>query len=228
MLSSFPKKVALAAALGVTGVCVGCPPASSSARSRVEGRVEGAARRVVLFAGDGRVRHECAPGNDGAFAFEVAPLELAGSRVAIESGTGATTTTGPFADTAGVATRVTVAPLALWPTRIEVKREPERVRFGWAAFPRPADRLRYSLVFAYASLKDGQQSRAEASIVTREPEAVQTLEELASLFPDRDPAAKTLDVQARAYDAGDPNGTLWAGEPLSWPLPDDFPAAEKR
>jgi hypothetical protein len=221
MGTSLPKK----AALPLLVALLGCPAAPSS-RSRVECRVEGTPRRVVLASPDGRPVREAAPTADGTYALDVDPLELAGARLVIEGANGASTTTGPLADSAGVATRVTVGALALWPARVEAKREGERMRFSWAALPKSLEHRRYSLVFAYASVKDGERGRSEASIVSRDPEVVQTLAELAALFPDRDPQAKTLEVQARAYDAGDASGATWSGEPLSWPIPDDFPAAE--
>jgi hypothetical protein len=178
---------------------------------------------VFLWNADRGVKLEATPGVDGSYRFDAPRDDLTAARILVEGASGATTTTGKL-DVAPLATAVVVAPLALFRARVDVKREGERLRFSWSPFSEvPAERLRYSLIFVYTSVRDGGSHPADATLVTREPEAIQSLGELSEILPERDPSAKTIVVRARAYDAADANGPTWAGEPLDWTLPDDFP-----
>jgi hypothetical protein len=207
------RRIVTPCVLGTLVAALGCPAAKpSSARVRLEGRAVGA-KHVLLWNPEADVKLDAMLAADGGYTLE-APLEaVTGARILAEGAGGATTTSGKLA-IAPLTTSVAVTPLPIWPCKLDAKREGDKLRFSWPPLA-GHEGLRYSLIFAAGE--------HEASLVTREPEAVQTLAELDTLLAERDPAAKTLLVRVRAFENGDANGPTWAGEPLTWEIPADFP-----
>lgn len=144
-------------------------------------------------------------------------------RVTVEAADGSETTSAKLA-IAAVTTVVDVGKLRIWPAKVGVQRDGPRLRFSWPAITGAdvPDPLRYSLLFVY---KNAQGHDAEGTLITKgELEAIQTLSELSEIFPERDPAVKTMTLRIRAYSgASVAEGSIWAGPKQDWAVPEDLP-----
>ncbi len=206
---------------GLLGACPGTTSASPTVRVRVTpiGPVE----KVVLWDVERDFTLEQKPGEHVVFE---APLErLQAPRVTVVATDGSETVSGKLAISA-VTSEIDLGPLRVWSAGVDFKRDGNKLRFAWPplSMPEAPPVVRYSLLFVYGGSK-GQEM--EACLVSRGSiEAIQTLSELSELFPERDPAVKTMTLRIRAYSNDQKEGPLWAGPKIEWPIPADLPLQE--
>jgi hypothetical protein len=152
-----------------------------------------------------------------------APLDrLHAPRVTIEAADGSETTSAKLS-VSPVTSVVEVGRLRIWPAKVLVQRDGERIRFSWPALEGTdvPEALRYSLLFVY---KNAQGNEAEGTLITKgEREAIQTLPELSEIFPERDPKVRVMTLRIRAYGGSPTEGATWAGPKQDWPVPDELP-----
>jgi hypothetical protein len=211
----------LSALLLLAVLAVGCPGGESTSAS-VRFRVEsvGATQVTLWDASKGFEQH--VKTQETVVELQGPRDKLNEPRVTIEAADGSETTS-PRLVVAAITTLVEVGRLRIWPAKVGYQRDGARLRFSWPAIEGPdvPDPLRYSLLFVY---RNDQGHEAEGTLITKgEREAVRTLSELSEIFPDRDPAVKTMTLRIRAYSGGGPEGSIWAGPKQDWAVPEDLP-----
>ncbi|RMG10159.1 MAG: hypothetical protein D6731_17950 [Planctomycetota bacterium] len=135
--------------------------------------------------------------------------------VLLEGPNGSSVRSSPFVP----AERIDLPLLALWQASPRLRVEAGEVRADWPPVPPEEgypDPLRYSLLFVYRK----PAGRGEASLLSREPSLTISLGELRGLLKDRDPGAREVEVEVRAFDPSQPQGALWVGGRIAWRLPD--------
>lgn len=201
-------------------------PGLTGPRARCEGSVQGAASRVFLWNAERGATVQSRPGADGRYTLDVPAADVPGSRIVAESAEGAATSSGPLEPpAAGGPGPLVVPPLRLWGTRVEIVQRGSQIRFAWPPLDEPGiDRLRYSLTFTFSARHGGAAAPEDSTLLTKDPEAIQTVEELVGLLPERDPAARTVIVRVRAFDSAHADGPSWTSAPTSWTFDPDVPA----
>jgi hypothetical protein len=201
-------------------LAAGCPGGNGSSavvRFRVESKN---AKAVALWDRE----KDLALRVEGKEVVELeAPREkLHAPRVTIESEDGSETTSAKL-EISAVTTTVVVGPLRIWPATVGVQRMGDRLRFSWPALTGPdaPESIRYSLLFTYRNAQDHE---FEGTLIVPDKcEAIQSLNDLSEIFPDRDASVKVMTMRIRAYSAGGPEGPIWAGPKQEWPVPADLP-----
>jgi hypothetical protein len=202
-----------------------CPAASTTSAAgtvRIHVRPRGSIEKVVLWdAGKGFEAEQKA---GETVTFEAPRDRLDAPRLTVVSTDGAETVSAQLT-IAPLASDLDVGTLGVWPASVAFQREGERLRFSWPplAVEGAPESVHYSLLFIYRNAA-GQE--AEGSLIARSGcEAIQTLSDLSDIFPDRDPAAKTMELRIRAHAGGVQSlGTIWAGKKQTWTVPEDLPA----
>ena len=213
--------------LAVFSALSGCGARGCSTSARPPVLVKGSspgATKVRLVEEERDIIIDVAPTADGAWTIAVPASAAKAPRILVEGAGGSRVVSGQISVDEG---DVTMVPLRPWRSPVEVKREGPRVRFSWPPIGGGAGVppvVRYSLLFSFAATKESGLEHGEATLVTGATEAIQDLDELATLLRDRDPAKRQVTVTVRAYDPRDPTGPTWSGGPQDWELPADMPA----
>jgi hypothetical protein len=197
-------------------------PGEKGTSTTVRFRVEPVGGATVTLWDSGKGFHEQVKAAD-VVELEAPRDKLHEPRVTVESADGAETMS-PKLSVSPITTTVSVGKLRIWPAKVGVQRDGSRFRFSWPALEGPdvPEDLRYSLLFVY---KNAAGDPLEGSLIDKEKrcEAVPTLAILSEIFPDRDPAVKTMTLRIRAYAGSGPESTLWAGPKQEWAVPEDLP-----
>jgi hypothetical protein len=213
--------LAVGAALALLGACPGT--GSTSSVFRVQVTPIGPVDKVVFWDPERGFELEQKPGEHVVFD---APLErLQAPRVTVVAKDGSETVSGKIAVSA-VTSLVDVGVLRVWSAGVDFKRDGDKLRFSWPplSVPEAPPVVRYSLLFVYKGTA-GQDM--EACLVSKGGlEAIQTLGELSEVFPERDPAVKTMTLRIRAYSNDQKEGPLWAGPKIEWQVPADLPVQQ--
>lgn len=205
----------------LAGLLAACPRDAPTSRTvRIHVTPLGAAEKVVLWDLEKGFEREEKPAP--SVTFEVPAETLHAAHVTVAAADGSETTSARL-EVSAVTTAVEAGTLRVWSARVGFQREGDRLRFSWPKLSceEAPERLHYSLLFSYRGA-NGQD--LEGTLVSKGSlEAIQTVSELSEIFPDRDPAAKTMTIRIRAYPADEREGRVWAGPKQEWPVPDDLP-----
>ena len=185
-------------------------------RLRLEGRAVGDAEAVRVVDEQRGIVQEATLHPDGRFEVRV-PQEARAIRVYVHGAGSTFTQTEVLEDLQEGETRALGA-LGVWSTPLRIRTDGSLLRFDWGPLPEGEgfpEKRRYSLLLVYRKVggEDG-----EASLLSREPKCQLELSELYDYMPERDPAARHVEVRLRAYDPSEPSGALYNATQGVWEL----------
>jgi hypothetical protein len=205
----------------------GCPEGAKQPPPILVSGTALGAERVRLVEEEKDLVLTATPAPLGSFTIAVAPGAASRPRILLEGPGDALVVTQPLSLDANV----TLPPLRIWRAPVDVKRERDRLRFAWPRIPEGEGlprSPRYSLLFSFRQRAGSEATHGEATLITRAPEAIQSLDDLADLIGERRPDDAKITLLIRCFDGDAPGSATWSGGPVEWEVPKDVPFRTKQ